>query len=92
LRSELKDKERETHSLETRCAYDKQEVVKQLHEVQLKSEFIMEKLSTKESECLFKQNEIEKTRQENLSLKACIKEADKNREVLARQMTQAVQQ
>ena len=36
LRSELKDRDREAHALETRWAYSKQEVVKQLHDLQLK--------------------------------------------------------
>lgn len=40
LRSELKDKEREAHALETRWAYSKQEVVNQLHELQLKMDLL----------------------------------------------------
>jgi len=40
LRSEIKDKEREAHAIETRWAYSKQEVVKQLHELQLKLDML----------------------------------------------------
>jgi len=40
LRSEIKDKEREAHALETRWAYSKQEVVNQLHELQLKMDVL----------------------------------------------------
>lgn len=92
LRSEIKEKERELHAQDTRGAYAKQEVVKQLQEVQLKLEFSQEKLSAKESSYLVQGSELQRLKEENLMLKASVREGDKNREVLARQMTQAMKQ
>ena len=39
LRAEIKDKEREAHAQDTRASYAKQEVVKQMQELQLKMDF-----------------------------------------------------
>ena len=92
LRAEIKEKERELHQQETRGQYAKQDVVKQLQEVQLKLEFNQEKLSTKESDCVILKSELDRLKEDNLMLKAAVKEGDKNREVLARQMTHAMKQ
>ena len=55
-------------------------------------EFTNEKLSTKESDYLVLRSELERLKEDNLMLKAAVKEGDKNREVLARQMTHAMKQ
>ena len=68
LRSEIKEKERELHAQDTRGAYAKQEVVKQLQEVQLKLEFSQEKLSAKESSYLVQGSELQRLKEENLML------------------------
>ena len=47
-------------------------------------EFLNEKMMHKESDLLVKGNELERVKEENLSLKACVQEADKNREIMAR--------
>ena len=78
LRSEIKEKERELHAQDTRGAYAKQEVVKQLQEVQLKLEFSQEKLSAKESSYLVQGSELQRLKEENLMLKASVREGDKN--------------
>ena len=63
-----------------------------MQEVQLKLEFNQEKLSTKESDCVILKSELDRLKEDNLMLKAAVKEGDKNREVLARQMTHAMKQ
>ena len=92
LRAEIKEKERELHAEETRGAYAKQEVLKNMQEVELKLEFQAEKLHSKESEYLVLKSDMDKMKEQNLMLKAAIKEGDKTREILARQMTVAMQQ
>lgn len=92
LRHEIKEKERELHAQDTRAAYAKQEVVKQVHEVQLKMDFLQEKMSQKESDILILKNDKDRLSEENMMLKAAVKEGDKTREVLARQMTHTMRQ
>lgn len=84
LRSEIKEKEREAHAQETRGAYATQEVVKKMQEVQLKLEFNVEKYNAKESDYIVMKSDMDKLREENLVLKAAIREGDKTREMLAR--------
>ena len=92
LRNEIKEKERELHAGETRGAYAKQEVVKQLQELQLKMDFQTEKLGQRESEIMILKNDVDRAKQENLMLKAAVKEGDKTREVITRQMALSIQQ
>ena len=84
LRSELKEKERELHAQDTRAAYAKQEVVKSLQELQLKMDFQQERMNQKESEIMVLKNDADRMKEENLMLKAAVKEGDKTREVLTR--------
>ena len=84
LRSELKEKERELHAQDTRAAYSKQEVVKQLQEVQLKMDFQQERMHQKDSEIMILKNDADRMKEECLMLKAAVKEGDKTREVLTR--------
>lgn len=84
LRSELKEKERELHAQDTRAAYAKQEVVKSLQELQLKMDFQQERMNQKESEIMVLKNDSDRMKEENLMLKAAVKEGDKTREVLTR--------
>ena len=49
LRAEIKEKERELHAQDTRASYSKQEVVKQMQELQLKMDFLQEKMNSKDS-------------------------------------------
>jgi hypothetical protein len=62
LRAEIKDKEREAHAIETRGAYSKQEVVKQLQEIQLKLDFTHDKLQGKETEVIMLRNDLDKAK------------------------------
>ena len=91
LRAEIKDKERELHAQETRAAYSKQEVVKQMQEIQLKMEFEHEKLGQRDSQIMILKNDVDRMKEENLMLKAAVKEGDKTREVLSRQMAMTIQ-
>ena len=84
LRAELKEKERELHAQDTRAAYAKQEVVKQLHELQLRMDFQTEKSAQKDSEIMILRNNADRIKEENLVLKTAVKEGDKTREVMAR--------
>ena len=84
LRSELKEKERELHAQDTRAAYAKQEVVKSLQELQLKMDFQQERMNQKDSEIMVLKNDSDRMKEENLMLKAAVKEGDKTREVLTR--------
>lgn len=92
LRNEIKEKERELHAQDTRGAYAKQEVVKQLQELQLKMDFQTEKLGQRDSEIMILKNDVDRAKQENLMLKAAVKEGDKTREVITRQMALSIQQ
>ena len=92
LRNEIKEKERELHAQDTRGAYVKQEVVKQLQELQLKMDFQTEKLGQRDSEIMILKNDVDRAKQENLMLKAAVKEGDKTREVITRQMALSIQQ
>ena len=84
LRSELKEKERELHAQDTRAAYAKQEVVKQLQETQLKMDFQTERMGQKDSQIMILKNDHDRMKEECLMLKAAVKEGDKTREVLTR--------
>lgn len=55
-------------------------------------DFERERMQQKESEILILRNDVDRAKEENLVLKAAVKEGDKTREVLARQMTHAMQQ
>lgn len=92
LRNELKEKERELHAQDTRAAYAKQDVVKQMQELQLRMDFQTEKMGQRDSEIMILKNTADRMKEENLMLKAAVKEGDKTREVLTRQMTHAMHQ
>lgn len=92
LRSEIKEKERELHAQETRGAYAKQEVIKQMQEIDLKLEFNQEKFHAKESDYLVLKSEFDKLKEEGLMLKAAVREGDKTREILTKQMSLAMQE
>ena len=63
-----------------------------MQEVQLKLEFMSEKFNSKETDYIVLKSDLDKMREENLMLKAAIKEGDKTREILTRQMTVAMHQ
>ena len=92
LRAENKEKERELHAQDTRAAYSKQEVVKQMQELQLRMDFQTETLAQRDSQIMILKNDTDRMKEECLMLKAAVKEGDKTREVLTRQMTQAMHQ
>jgi hypothetical protein len=92
LRAEIKEKECSIHAQETRGAYDKQEVTKKVHEVQLKLDFMQEKFNMKESDLVVLKSDFDRMKEENLALKAAVKEGDKTREVLTRQMALVMRQ
>jgi len=50
-----------------------------------------ERMSQRDSEVLILKNNIDRMKEETLMLKAAVKEGDKTREVLTRQMTLAMQ-
>ena len=72
------------HAQDTRAAYAKQEVVKSLQELQLKMDFQQERMNQKDSEIMVLKNDSDRMKEENLMLKAAVKEGDKTREVLTR--------
>ena len=61
-----------------------------MQEVQLKLEFMSEKFNSKETDYIVLKSDLDKMKEENLMLKAAIKEGDKTREILTRQMTVAM--
>ena len=63
-----------------------------MQELSLKNDFTQEKLNAKEGELAIAKNEIERQREEIVSLKAAVKEGNKTRETLAQQMAQAMKQ
>ena len=66
--------------------------MKQLQELQLKMDFQTEKLGQRDSEIMILKNDVDRAKQENLMLKAAVKEGDKTREVITRQMALSIQQ
>jgi len=55
-------------------------------------DFLSEKMAQKESDILILKNDADRMKEESFMLKAAVKEGDKTREVLARQMTHTLQQ
>ena len=55
-----------------------------MQEIQLKLEFMSEKFNSKETDYIVLKSDLDKMREENLMLKAAIKEGDKTREILTR--------
>lgn len=55
-------------------------------------DFLKEKIAQKESDILILKNDADRLKEESLMLKTAVKEGDKTREVLARQMTHALHQ
>ena len=55
-------------------------------------DFQTERMGQKDSEIMILKNGSDQMKEECLMLKAAVKEGDKTREVLARQMTHAMQQ
>ena len=53
-------------------------------------DFQTEKLHQKESDIVILKNDIDRVREENLMLKAAVKEGDKTREALTKQMSAAI--
>jgi FtsZ-binding cell division protein ZapB len=58
--------------------------------LQLVNEFLTEKIAQKESDIQILKNDTDRLKEECLMLKTAVKEGDKTREVLARQMTHAL--
>ena len=55
-------------------------------------DFLSEKMAQKVSDILILKNDADRMKEESFMLKAAVKEGDKTREVLARQMTHTLQQ
>ena len=55
-------------------------------------DFLTEKIAQKESDILILKNDADRLKEESLMLKTAVKEGDKTREVLARQMTHTLHQ
>lgn len=55
-------------------------------------EFQNEKMGQRDSQIMILTNNVDKMKEENMMLSAAVKEGDKTREVLTRQMTHAMQQ
>ena len=59
LKSEIKDKERHSHTIETREAYARQELNSRLKDLQLKYDDLKETLTEKDSELVFTKQQID---------------------------------
>lgn len=55
-----------------------------MQELQLKMDFQSERMHQKDSEIMILRNDADRQKEENLVLKATVKEGDKTREVLTR--------
>ena len=55
-------------------------------------DFQQERMNQKDSEIMVLKNDSDRMKEETIMLKAAVKEGDKTREVLTRQMTHAMQQ
>ena len=55
-------------------------------------DFQTEKMHQRDSDIMILKNDVDRMKEENLMLKAAVKEGDKTREVLTRQMTHAMHQ
>ena len=53
-------------------------------------EFQTEKLGQRDSDIMILKNDVDRMKEENLMLKAAVKEGDKTREVLTRQMAMTI--
>lgn len=59
LKSEIKDKERQCHTIETREAYARQEINSKLKDLQLKNDDLKETVTAKDNEIVFSKQQIE---------------------------------